>query len=293
MQNIKIPEVESPSTEVLNMRSVADRRKAAGRVADQEVVAIYALQYGAVLHAEDQEISNRLLHQVKGGRKSPVAVWINDPEQISKSDLVDFTRIHEDFHDFFQSPDQFAKKTQGLCMIRFPVNSGSEFNGIEIHNLISSEDESGLWMQTFFMGENQPYTQAFINELYQEGVKVVGITSLNLHKEDTPQNKKQAVDFCREQGIKTFISDDLSRFTDRAGSHPIIRIADRGAELVRPGNIHPDYLEALGWHLQYPKKYTYELGPDARERDVFKIVWEEFPNLANLIIRNQLETNLN
>lgn len=271
------------------MRNSSHVREAASQVSMGKPLAIFAIQYGIVFTAEQESTAHNILKQVKGPhRVSPLPIWIDHPDEILAEGIVDLERIHPDLRSAFQDSQELAFRTQGICMVRLPVKPGSELHGLPLHRFIlDSSEEDGAWLQFFYMGDNQLPTQRLIEEIKQAGTKIVAISSLNLHGKETPMNHREAAQFCQEQGITTFISDNHSRFTDRSHSYPIIKAGLEGAVLVRKGNVHPDYLRALWGKLSYAEGVSPpQMNLPERHLALFqRVLWTEFPQLANLVMR--------
>jgi len=280
-----------PLTHFLEMEDPSHRTLAAKHIVDENVIGLFALQYGAVFSGENEETTFRLLQQVKGVfRETPVAVWIQDPREITETEIVDFNRIHPELHTVFKNDSLLAYRTQGVCMLRFPVKPDAQLNGLPLHPGITSQDEVGPLLQFFYMGLNQPHAQKLIESIYDIGVKITAITSLNIHRQPSPKSHEEALSFCKKQAIPILIADNDSCVSRRSGSYPIITATERGAILERQGNVHPAYLEALGWNLSYPDGTEFpEIKFTPEMKRVFRIIWEEFPSLANLVIRMAAE----
>lgn len=272
--------------EVLSMNRDADRFLAAQKVAQDEVIALFAFQYGAMFRAETQEQTSLHTKQVKGiDRKIPVAIWIEDPSDITDRDFVDLDRVDPSCHEMFSNPSLFAHLTQGTCHIRFPVRDDATFNDVPLHSGVTSHDESGPWFQVFYMGENQRSAQSFIEHVYDQGVKIAAITSLNLHKQPFPGNHSEAEDLCIKRNIPTLILDKKSKIVQRVGSYPIFQIDTEGATLLREGNIHPQFLEALGWQYDSAKGVETEYDDvSALQLKLFEIIAKTCPSLLNYAI---------
>ena len=276
-----------------HMADPAHRREIALRVAREEPVGIFVIQYGVVFSAENESTTRKLLAQVKGlHRTSPIPIWVYHPQEIVTADIVDFARIHPDLHHLFQNPFELSNRTQGLCMIKFPIKPESKLNGIPLHSLVTDEDETGQWLLFFHAGRALPHAQKFIEEIYHTGIQLVGISSLNIHGEVSPSSLADALKFCEERNVPSFISDRSSRFTDRVGSYPIIQATQEGAILRRPGNVPIRYLEAVGWNISgYDSVSSLEdITPDEksaleREMRIFSLIWKEFPELSSLFIQ--------
>lgn len=287
------PDAEAQLTsEVFKARELLHRKKAAELVFKGNAIAIFAIQYGAVFAAEDETLTFKLLEQVKGGeRKGPAAVFIPDPEEIIESGIVDLKNIHPDFHELFVDPALLAQRTQGICMLRFPINPDSQLYGVPLHSAITKEDEDCLWLQILYMGHNQPFTQNLIEDIYNKGTKITAISSLNIHRGDTPTDHQEALLFCEERKIPMLISDYGTRFTDRSGSYPIIKVGKEGAVLERAGNVHPGFLQAIGWDNLIVPDYVQSSILDFSQEEIsaFQTIWNETPFLANLVIRATAE----
>lgn len=281
---------------LFHMADPVHRREIALRVQQEEPVGIFVIQYGVVFSAENESTTRKLLTQVKGRyRTSPIPIWIQHPQEIVTEDIVDFARIHPDLHHLFQDPFELANRTQGLCMIKFPIKPDSKLNRIPLHSLVIDEDETGRWLLFFHAGRALPHAQKFIEEIYATGIQLVGLSSLNIHGEVSPTSLADALKFCGERGVPSFIADRSSRFTDRIGSYPIIQATHEGAILRRPGNVPIRYLEAVGWNMSgYDSVSSLqditpcEKSTLEREMRVFSLIWKEFPELSSLIIQTEL-----
>lgn len=283
---------ESQIVKILDMWDASHRQEAAKAVADNKPVAIFAIQFGIVFSATEVSTAREILTQVKGvERTSPVPIWIRHPKEITDADVVDFERIHPELHAIFRDPDELAFRTQGFSMLKFPVKPESKLHGIPLHSaILDTSDETGPWLQFFYIGDNQPCTQRLIEEIYNNDVKVVAISSLNLHKQAPPRNDRETYQFCQERGVGLFITDDLSKYTPRKDSYPIMKATDEGFTLMRPGNVHPDFLHVIWGDFSYPEN-TSRPEQVITESDLrlFFNVWSEFPSLANLIIQMAAE----
>ncbi|OGY18803.1 MAG: hypothetical protein A2900_01850 [Candidatus Chisholmbacteria bacterium RIFCSPLOWO2_01_FULL_50_28] len=288
---ILFEEVRPPLS--FHMANPAHREEVAFRVAQGEPIGIFVVQYGVVFSAEDEATTNKLLTQVKGPhRTSPIPIWIQHPREIVAADIVDFTRIHPDLHYLFQDPSELADRTQGLCMVKFPIKPDSALNGTPLHSLVSDEDETGKWLLFFHAGRAFPHAQKFIERIYDGGIQLVGISSLNVHGGVSPTSLEEAIAFCEVRNVSSFIVDRGSRFTERRGSYPIIQITHEGAMLRRLGNVPVRYLEAAGWRITGDDSAVPQPTiPPSERRDfetemrTFSLIWEEFPELSNLIIQ--------
>ncbi len=219
------------------LRSVqekAHRAEAARRIKDGGVVGQFVRGVCILwIDAENRDAVDRI-YAIKGAKRQgrPFSVLLETNSFIS---ILDGTIIHPDLHPFFFDPDELEDRLGALCMIRAPIRKDAA-RKLPDYTYTQSEDGT-CWVQSWVPCGHTPGRQ-MLEEMWSIGLRLPGVTSMNVSGEPEIVEQEDAVAFCDRHDVPIFLEDSLDTGMVR-GSFPIISIDAEGLHLVRSGHFPP------------------------------------------------------
>ncbi len=210
-------------------REQAARSIKEGKVVGQFVRGVCILW----IDAENRRAADRI-YQIKGAKRAgrPFSILLETRSFIS---ILDQEAIHPNLHRFFLDPDELEARLGALCMIRAPIQRKA-VQKLPGYTYTRTEDGT-YWLQSWVPRGHAPGRQ-LLEEMWSIGIRLPGVTSMNVSGEPEIVDQDEAVAFCEEHDISMFLQDQLDTGMVR-GSFPIISIDLEGVHLVRSGHFPP------------------------------------------------------
>ncbi|OGG07666.1 hypothetical protein A2872_01760 [Candidatus Gottesmanbacteria bacterium RIFCSPHIGHO2_01_FULL_42_12] len=212
--------------------------KAAKLLKRGEAITFYNRGVWALIGDGRSNKFNDRVAAIKGAERNnvPIASFMA-AERVSR--LIDFEKIHPNFHQVLKDHKKMSSWFGSLCFLRLPVKK-SAVKGFPV-NMLSWLDESTPVFQNWDPTGHKP-AEDIVLAMSEIGIKYHAITSLNAHGVPEIISEEEAVAFAKNRDIALVLTDPLNN-KKTAGGYTIFSMVNE-TRLLRHGNIPVEYFKS-------------------------------------------------
>jgi tRNA A37 threonylcarbamoyladenosine synthetase subunit TsaC/SUA5/YrdC len=197
-----------------------------------QVVAVNFRTFGLLGPAANEDETHKISLPKGINDKKPHTLLLRHISDILPA--IDFTRIHPLLRPILQNSHKFYSRVAHISHVRIPVKPGACVNKVLLHSgVLSFEDNNvNLPLAQFLMFTGK--SQNFITSCYEQGAKLLAVTSMNYHNQPTITNLQNAMEFLEKSQLNTLLYQPRVNIQP---SYPGISLSTTGVTLVREGHV--------------------------------------------------------